>query len=138
LNSINSDASIFGLYGTCPSEHAASLAEALSTEAANMTENISEEELARAKNQLRAAVFAQSESRAFLLEDIGKQTLIFDKVRSPLDISERIDKVTQDDVRKVVSFFSFFIVFLTHLAFFVAFRLPRCCLVLLLWQLLVI
>jgi predicted Zn-dependent peptidase len=111
LNSINSDASIFGLYGTCPSENAAALAEALSKEAANMTENISKDELARAKNQLRAAVFAQSESRAFLLEDIGKQTMIFDKVHTPLDISARIDKVTEEDVRRVVCFPLFFFPF---------------------------
>jgi len=101
FNSVFSDSSIFGIYGTSPPEAAEPLVDAIVTEAINMAGPMKEGELRRAKNGLKSAVFMQLESRALLLEDIGRQVITHNKVRSPFEIAELIDQVTEEDVIRV-------------------------------------
>jgi len=64
---------------------------------------VREEELNRAKNQLKSALFMQLESRSLLLDDIGRQMLIYNKVQSPQEIAQIIDKVTDKDIIRVAT-----------------------------------
>jgi len=101
FNSVFSDSSIFGIYGTCGPEYAEELAAVVVDEALKMAGPMKDGELRRAKNQLKSAVFMQLESRNLLLEDIGRQVIVYNKVRSPYEIAEQIDRVTQEDVIRV-------------------------------------
>ena len=43
------------------------------------------------------------ESRAMLLEDIGRQVLIYGKVETGRELCQRVDGVTADDVKRVAA-----------------------------------
>lgn len=63
-------------------------------------EDMSEEELHRARAQLKASVFMGLESCSGLSEQIGRQLLLFDRVIPTNEIIERIDAATAEDVRR--------------------------------------
>ncbi|HEY4545156.1 MAG TPA: pitrilysin family protein [Pedomonas sp.] len=63
-------------------------------------DGMSEEELHRARAQLKASVFMGLESCSGLSEQIGRQLLLFDRVIPTNEIIERIDATTAEDVRQ--------------------------------------
>ena len=63
-------------------------------------DGMSEEELHRARAQLKASVFMGLESCSGLSEQIGRQLLLFDRVIPTNEIIERIDATTAEDVRR--------------------------------------
>lgn len=68
---------------------------------------VSEAEVARGKNQAKAAVFMASESVGVCLEDMGLQALLTDQFISPVEAAAAIDAVTptavQAALRKVLA-----------------------------------
>lgn len=63
-------------------------------------DGMTEEELHRARAQLKASVFMGLESCSGLSEQIGRQLLLFDRVIPTNEIIERIDATTAEDVRR--------------------------------------
>lgn len=63
-------------------------------------DGMSDEELHRARAQLKASVFMGLESCSGLSEQIGRQLLLFDRVIPTNEIIERIDATTAEDVRQ--------------------------------------
>lgn len=63
--------------------------------------DVSMEELSRAKNMLRCNVLTQLESRLVLFEDIGRQILTYGKREDVKSMCDKIDAVTQEDIRRV-------------------------------------
>lgn len=63
-------------------------------------DGMSEEELHRARAQLKASVFMGLESCSGLSEQIGRQLLLFDRVIPTKEIIERIESATAEDVRR--------------------------------------
>jgi len=101
FNSIFSDTSLFGIYGTSLPEKAGALVDVVSKEMLRMSGPISDAELQRAKNQLRSAVYMQLESRTLKLEDIGRQVMTYGRVQSASDISAQIEAVSGEDIQRV-------------------------------------
>lgn len=101
FNSIFTDSSLFGIYGTALPDKAHSLVDVMSKEVIRMTGPVDATELARAKNQLRSAVYMQLESRTLKLEDIGRQVITYGRVQSAQDISQQIEAVTPEDIQRV-------------------------------------
>jgi processing peptidase subunit alpha len=102
FNSINSDSSLFGIYGTSNAENSAQLADVIVDEYAKAASApCGEQELVRAKNALKSAVYMQLESRAMALDDVGRQLLTYNKVNSPHYIAQLIDKVSPQDITRV-------------------------------------
>jgi len=102
FNSINTDSSLFGIHGTSSPEYAEQLAYTLTEECAKMSvADITPTEVMRARNQLKAAVFMQLESRALLMDDVGRQLLTYNSVKSAPELAQLIDAVTADDLRRV-------------------------------------
>lgn len=61
----------------------------------------SEEEVARARNQLRSSVMMNLEERGILCEDIGRQVLSLGKRMSADEVCSRIAAVTAGDLQRV-------------------------------------
>jgi processing peptidase subunit alpha len=100
---IYTDSALLVLYGVSEPEHAGGLAEVLVQEALAMSGPVTDIELKRAKNMLKANIWMQSELRIAKLEDIGRQIVVYGKVTPPEEICRRIDAVTASDVRRVAS-----------------------------------
>jgi len=101
FNSIFTDSSLFGIYGTAMADKSSSLVDIMTKELIRMTGPVDSTELSRAKNQLRSAVYMQLESRTLKLEDIGRQVMTYGKVQSPIEISEQISNVKPEDIQRV-------------------------------------
>jgi len=61
--------------------------------------DFSEEEMLRAKNQLKSFVFTNLESRSVLCDDIGRQVLSTGKRESTQEICQKIDDVTVEQIK---------------------------------------
>jgi processing peptidase subunit alpha len=80
------------------------LLEIVQKEAANMAASpVSEEELARSKNQLKSTLFMQLESRGLLQEDQARQLLFFGKNYNGEEMAAKTDAVTAKDVQAVAA-----------------------------------
>lgn len=101
FNSIFTDSSLFGIYGTSLPEKSRNLVDVISKEMIRMTGPVDATELSRAKNQLRSAVYMQLESRSLKLEDIGRQVMVYGKIQSATDLSKQIESVTAEDIQRV-------------------------------------
>ncbi len=101
FNSIHTDSSLFGIYGTADVADAPALADTLLNECRKMCGPVRSLDLSRAKNQLKSSVFMQLESRSLMLEDIGRQLLTYGRVQTPFEISALIDAVTEQDIIRV-------------------------------------
>lgn len=62
---------------------------------------MSEEELARAKKQLISMLWLNLEIRPIVFEDIARQVLATGHRRQPKQLIEKIESVTEDDIRRV-------------------------------------
>lgn len=64
-------------------------------------EGITPEELQRAKNQIRGAVLLGLDSTTTRMNRIGKSMLYYDRVISPAEVVEKVEAVTDADVRRI-------------------------------------
>jgi len=103
FNSIFTDSALFGIYGSSVPDKAKNLVDAMTKEFIRMTGPVEEQELGRAKSQLKSAIFMQLESRVLKLEDIGRQIMTYGKVQSPEELCKLIDQVTSEDLQRVAT-----------------------------------
>eukprot|EP00967_Tisochrysis_lutea_P115070 scaffold183984_cov33-Tisochrysis_lutea.AAC.1 len=101
FNSFYNDVGVFGVYGATSSDCMGQLVSVLCKEMAGMGSGISAEELSRAKNQLKASLVMNLESRPILLEDIGRQVLSYGAYTPAADLVAKIEKVTAADLANV-------------------------------------
>ena len=92
---------VFGVYGAAPASEMGSLVSATVDELKKMKGEISDVELARAKNQLKASLLMNLESRPILFEDIGRQVLTYGARTEPQTLVAQIEAVTVADLHKV-------------------------------------
>jgi len=103
FNSIHSDSSIFGIYGTSAPDQAGNLVDMLSREFVKMTGEVDATELSRAKNQLKSSVNMQLEVRGLQLEDLGRQLMTYGLIHTPAELCAKIDAVQAADIQRVAS-----------------------------------
>ena len=104
FNSIHNEVGVLGVYGTCEPKDAGKLVDVLASElidVASKTPN--EQETMRAKNQLKSSIVMNLDTTQVLMEDIGRQVLVFGKREDPASLCARIDKVTPQQVQKVAA-----------------------------------
>jgi len=58
-------------------------------------------EVTRAKNMLKCNVLSQLESRLVIMEDLGRQILTYGKREGMVDMLNKIDAVTPEDIQRV-------------------------------------
>jgi predicted Zn-dependent peptidase len=64
-------------------------------------EDVTQEELGRAKSMLQSMLFTQLESRLIVCEDIAKQLMVYGKRTDGRKLAQEIEAVTAQDLRRI-------------------------------------
>jgi predicted Zn-dependent peptidase len=94
------DTGILGVYAGTGADKAGEIAPIVAAEIASLAETASEEEVARARAQLRAALLMGLESPAARSEQIATHLMAFGRVLSPAELIEKIEAVDAAAVRQ--------------------------------------
>jgi processing peptidase subunit alpha len=100
-NNSYGDSGLFCIYAASPPTHLKNLVHILITELAGMAAPIPEEELKRAKVQLKSMLLMNLEARPVVFEDIGRQILANGFYRTPTDYIALIEKVQAEDIYRL-------------------------------------
>ena len=84
-------------------DKAKNLIDVLVKEFVGMTGSIGDEELQRAKNQLKSSIHMQLESRAMRLEDIGRQVMTYGKYTTAAQLAQQVDNIQAADLQRVAA-----------------------------------
>lgn len=104
FNSLHNDVGLLGIYGTCAPKDAGKLVDVMASELIDIAGKVpTEEETMRAKNQLKSSIVMNLDTTQILMEDIGRQFLVYGKREDPMSLCARIDKVTPQEVQKAAA-----------------------------------
>jgi predicted Zn-dependent peptidase len=95
------DTGVLGVYAGCASDRAVQTARVSAQQILALTETPNAAELARAKAQLKGALFMGRESLLGRAEQAAGQTLLFGRVLSAEELASGIDAVSLADLRRV-------------------------------------
>lgn len=105
FNTSYKDTGLIGVYLVCPDNK---LNDAMWYTLDNMVRfchNVSEEEVARAKTQLKASMLMQLDSFSHIAEDIGRQMLTYGRRMTIAEIFSRIDAISTADIKATANKF---------------------------------
>jgi predicted Zn-dependent peptidase len=94
------DAGVLGIYAGTTVEHLAELTGALKEVVGASLADISEAEMLRAKNQLKAGVVMSRENCGAIAEWIARHLLVYGRYKTAEEIVEMLDAVTIGDVQR--------------------------------------
>jgi predicted Zn-dependent peptidase len=95
------DVGVLGVFAGCAAADASELARVTAREIQAMTTPAGEAELARAKAQLKGAMFMARESALARAEQAAGQALLFGRLLDPDDLAAEVDAVTPADVARL-------------------------------------
>ncbi len=93
---------LFGIYAGTGAAEVAEVVPLVCEEFAKVAQNLQEEELVRARNQLKAATLMSLESTSSRCESLARQMLVWGRPLPVAEVVARIEAVDQDAVRRVV------------------------------------
>lgn len=96
-----SDTGVLGVFAGCAATDAAELAEVAAREIAAMVKPVGDVELARAKAQLKGAMFMARESALARAEQAAGQVLLFGRALLPEEVAAQVDAVTAADLARL-------------------------------------
>jgi len=92
------DTGVLGIFAGCAAGDAEELAKVAAGEIVGMTTPVGEAELARAKAQLKGAMFMARESPLARAEQAAGQVLLFGRTLSPESVAVEVDSITAADL----------------------------------------
>ena len=96
------EAGMFTVYAGISPENTGQVRELVAKELRDVARSgLKPEELQRAKNQIRGAVLLSLDSMSTRMTRIGKSMLYYDRVISPTEVVEKIEAVTDPEVRRI-------------------------------------
>ena len=102
FSSLHDESGILGIDGACMPEYSTQMIRVIIDQLVRLAvEEVSDEELFRAKNMLRSMMMMQLESRLVICEDIARQFITFGNRELPHEVSEKIEKITKKDLLAV-------------------------------------
>lgn len=93
------DTGLWGIYAGTDKKHVSEVTNITVDEIRNLSSTISQEELQRAKNQLKGNLILALESTSNKMTNIAKQEIYYGKYYSPKEILEMVDKVSLDNIK---------------------------------------
>lgn len=103
FSSSHADTGMFGIYAGTSPEHAGELVPVISGEMQALTRDVGDDELARAKAQLKVGLYMSLESSSARVEQLGRQMLIFGRPLPTEELTAKVDQVDKDDVRRIAA-----------------------------------
>lgn len=104
FNHSYSDSGIFGISASCVPQAAPYMAEIIAQQFANTFATdklkLTEEEISRAKNQLKSSLLMNLESKLVELEDLGRQVQLHGRKIPIEEMISSIEKLTVEDIRR--------------------------------------
>jgi len=100
-NHAYNDSGIFCIHASSHPQQLHELTQVLVREFVAITGSITEEELSRAKTQLKSMLLMNLESRPVIFEDLARQVLAQGHRRKPEYFIDLIDQVTRDDINRI-------------------------------------
>jgi len=94
------DGGLFGVYAGCACEDADEVSTLVSDELARSTEGISQQELDRARTQIKAGLLMSRESTSARCENAARQLLIYGRHVPQEEVVARLEAVTTEDIRR--------------------------------------
>nr|XP_020475521.1 cytochrome b-c1 complex subunit 2, mitochondrial-like [Monopterus albus] len=106
FNASYSDSGLFGIYTIAQADTAREVIKAAIAQVKSVAEgNVSEADITRAKNQVKAEYLMSIETSEGLLEEIGAQALTTTAYQLPETVLQTIENITQDDLVKAAKIF---------------------------------
>jgi processing peptidase subunit beta len=105
FNTSYKDTGLFGVYAVAEQNHLNDLCWIILESMVRLCHKVTDEEVARARNQLKATMISQMDSASSIAEDIGRQTLVYGRRLTPMEIFARIDAVDAAAVRETANTF---------------------------------
>jgi len=102
FSSSYSDGGLFGIYAGTGADEVAQVVPLVCDEFARVGQDVTEAEILRARNQLKAATLMGLESTSNRCEQLARQLMIWRKPLSTEEIVSRIENVDRAAVRRVV------------------------------------
>lgn len=95
------DTGVLGVFAGCAAKDAEELAKVTAGEIVAMTKPVDEAELARAKAQLKGAMFMARESPLARAEQAAGQVLLFGRTLTPESVAAEVDRITPQDLARL-------------------------------------
>jgi predicted Zn-dependent peptidase len=92
------DTGLLGVYAACGEDHADELLDVVANEVQGFATSMTDAELARAKNQLRASILMGLESTGGLAETLGRHMLYYGEYKQPQEVIDSIMNVSREDI----------------------------------------
>jgi predicted Zn-dependent peptidase len=96
------DVGVLGVFAGCAAADAPELVEVVAREMIALTRPVGDAELARAKAQLKGAMFMAREQPLARAEQAAAQVLLFDRILDPVDLAAQLDAVEPGDLVRLM------------------------------------
>lgn len=103
FNTSYKDTGLFGLYLVAPDNKLDDLMHCTLDNLVRLCHNVTDEEVHRAKTQLKANLLMNLDSLPNVAEDIGRQMLTYGRRMTNAELFSRIDAVSTDDIRQTAN-----------------------------------
>lgn len=105
FNTQYKDTGLFGVYAVCEPKTVADMMHHVFEKCRDLCNNLTDEEVARAKTQLKSSLLMQMDGSSPTCEDIGRQMLTYGRRMTPAEMFTRIDNVTVEAVENAANSF---------------------------------
>ncbi|KAG9134813.1 hypothetical protein Leryth_001112 [Lithospermum erythrorhizon] len=107
MQSSKQDTGLFGVYAIAPPEYLDDLAYVIMNSLSKMCYRVSDEDVIRARNQLKSSLLLHIDGTSPVAEDIGRQLLTYGRRIPYAELFARIDAVDASTVKRVANRFIF-------------------------------
>lgn len=107
FNTNYKDTGLFGVYAVAKADCLDDLAFAIMQEMSKLSYRVTEEDVIRARNQLKSSIQLHLDGSTAVVEDIGRQLLIYGRRIPTAELFARIDAVDPSTIKRVANRFIF-------------------------------